>query len=90
MTSGHHSATRDRLIGNVLDRWEMTPNDLKEEMRKHGCGKQLDDLSARLSRMQPTEKAGMKCAICGGIHDNDALTDICTDCEARINTDGSP
>lgn len=35
---------RDRLIGNLLDRWEMTPNDLKEKMREHGCGKQLDAL----------------------------------------------
>ncbi|MFN7124652.1 MAG: hypothetical protein ACK4M8_02135 [Allorhizobium sp.] len=34
----------DRLIGSLLDRWEMTPNDLKEEMREHGCGKQLDAL----------------------------------------------
>ncbi|WQO66806.1 MazG-like family protein [Sinorhizobium medicae] len=39
--SGH-----DALIGNLLDRWEMTPNDLKEEMREHGCGKQLDALLA--------------------------------------------
>ena len=31
-----------------------------------------------------------KCAICGGRHDNDALTDICTSCEARINEEGSP
>lgn len=36
--------TQDRLIGNLLDRWEMTPNDLKAEMREHGCGKQLDAL----------------------------------------------
>lgn len=35
---------RDRIIGNLLDRWDMTPNDLKEEMREHGCGKQLDEL----------------------------------------------
>jgi hypothetical protein len=35
---------RDRLIGNLLDRWEMTPNDLKAEMREHGCGNQLDAL----------------------------------------------
>lgn len=38
--------SRDELIGNLLDRWEMTPNDLKEEMREHGCGKQLDALLA--------------------------------------------
>lgn len=31
-----------------------------------------------------------KCAICGGKHDNDALTDICKGCEARINEEGSP
>ena len=31
-----------------------------------------------------------KCGICEGTHDNDALTDICTSCEARINEDGSP
>jgi len=37
---------QDRLIGNLLDRWEMTPNDLKAEMREHGCGKQLDALTA--------------------------------------------
>lgn len=30
------------------------------------------------------------CAICGGVHDNDALTDICTTCETRINEEGSP
>lgn len=36
-------------------------------------------------------KAGEKlCAICSGKHDNDALTDICTDCEQRINDEGSP
>lgn len=44
MTDAHHSDTRDLLIGNLLDRWEMTPNDLKQEMREHGCGKQLDAL----------------------------------------------
>lgn len=38
------ASTRDRLIGNLLDRWEMTPNDLKQEMRDYGCGKQLDEL----------------------------------------------
>lgn len=31
-----------------------------------------------------------KCAICEGRHDNDLLTDICTDCETRINEEGSP
>lgn len=31
-----------------------------------------------------------KCEICGGPHDNDVLTDICTSCEARINEEGSP
>lgn len=31
-----------------------------------------------------------KCEICGGPHDNDVLTDICTYCEARINEEGSP
>lgn len=30
------------------------------------------------------------CGICGGRHDNDVLTDICTSCEARINEEGSP
>jgi hypothetical protein len=30
------------------------------------------------------------CEICGGRHDNDVLTDICTSCEARINEEGSP
>lgn len=39
-------ATFDTAVGNLLDRWEMTPNDLKEELREHGCGKQLDALSA--------------------------------------------
>lgn len=42
--SWRKSVERDRLIGNLLDRWEMTPNDLKQEMREHGCGKQLDEL----------------------------------------------
>ncbi len=40
------SRTTDRLIGNLLDRWDMTPNDLKMEMRENGCGKQLDELNA--------------------------------------------
>ncbi|WP_225246527.1 hypothetical protein [Agrobacterium tomkonis] len=31
-----------------------------------------------------------ECGICEGPHDNDMLTDICTDCETRINEEGSP
>jgi hypothetical protein len=30
------------------------------------------------------------CAICGGVHDNDGLTDICCVCEQRIADEGSP
>lgn len=30
------------------------------------------------------------CAICGGVHDNDGLTDICCACEQRIADEGSP
>ena len=30
------------------------------------------------------------CEICKERHDNDALTDICKACEARINEEGSP
>ena len=44
----------DRLFGNLLDRWEMTPNDLKQEMRDHGCGNQLDELYAILSAHHAT------------------------------------
>lgn len=44
---------RDRLIGNLLDRWEMTPNDLKQEMREHGCGKQLDELLRHVEPPSP-------------------------------------
>lgn len=36
---------------------------------------------------KPPEK---KCEICGGRHDNDALSDICTTCEARISEEGAP
>lgn len=45
----------DRLIGNLLDRWEMTPNDLKEEMREHGCGKQLDELLREIEKRERSE-----------------------------------
>jgi hypothetical protein len=31
----------------------MTPNDLKQEMREHGCGKQLDDLIGFTSNQPP-------------------------------------
>ncbi|MBX4941197.1 hypothetical protein [Rhizobium binae] len=48
------SIDRDRIIGNLLDRWEMTPNDLKAEMREHGCGKQLDDLLREVEGRQST------------------------------------
>ncbi|SER58473.1 hypothetical protein [Rhizobium sp. NFR03] len=47
------TATRDRLIGNLLDRWEMTPNDLKQEMREHSCGKQLDELLSHVEAPPP-------------------------------------
>lgn len=46
------SAAQHQLIGNLLDRWEMTPNDIKAEMREYGCGKQLDAL---LSNPSPTQ-----------------------------------
>jgi shikimate kinase len=48
------AADRERLIGNLLDRWEMTPNDLKAEMREHGCGKQLDALMVHVESSTPT------------------------------------
>lgn len=44
---------RDRIIGNLLDRWEMTPNDLKQEMREHSCGKQLDELLRHVEAPAP-------------------------------------
>ncbi|MDR6818444.1 hypothetical protein J2X76_003621 [Neorhizobium sp. 2083] len=51
------SNTRDRLIGNLLDRWEMTPNDLKQEMREHSCGKQLDELLHHVESPSPQPRA---------------------------------
>lgn len=51
------TATRDRLIGTLLDRWEMTPNDLKQEMREHGCGKQLDELSRQVEAPSPETRS---------------------------------
>ncbi|KQZ49757.1 hypothetical protein ASD54_12535 [Rhizobium sp. Root149] len=47
------ASTPDSLIGNLLDRWEMTPNDLKQEMREHGCGKQLDELLRHVDNPSP-------------------------------------
>jgi hypothetical protein len=44
----------------------------------------------RDGRAEASKPPHSKCGICEGIHDNDALTDICTSCETRINDEGSP
>lgn len=67
MTTG----TRDRLIGNLLDRWEMTPNDLKQEMREHGCGKHLDELSRHVETPpSQTREARATLSSTGDTHGN--------------------
>lgn len=48
------------LIGNLLDHWEGTPNDLKSEVREFGCGKQLDDLLRYMQEEQPLPKVEAK------------------------------
>lgn len=37
---------KDTLIGSLLDAWQGTPNDLKDEMREFGCGRHLDALES--------------------------------------------
>jgi hypothetical protein len=44
---------RDTLVGNVLDHWENTPNDVKEDMRENSCGVQLDALLAYMNDPEP-------------------------------------
>jgi hypothetical protein len=49
-----------------------------------------DDENAILPAVSPQQTTkslalARKCAICDNPHDNDVLTDICTDCEARLS-----
>jgi|SynMetStandDraft_1070027.scaffolds.fasta_scaffold22349_2 hypothetical protein len=62
-------------------------NALEELASRGGTSGALADEALKRLGGKPSSQ---KCAICNGKHDNDVLTDICIDCEARINTDGSP
>lgn len=72
-----HTPDPPAMIQRIVDRFE-TLNLIKEAEAR---GDFWD---------APQPETQSKCAICGGKHDNDVLTDICTDCETRINIDGSP
>ena len=79
---------------------EVAANNLRDEIEKTiailagtGIGSVPNDypLSKLAAAAMPRPYAcDTKCEICGGPHDNDILTDICTSCEARINEEGSP
>lgn len=62
----------------------------KHYCRIHGGYRALDMLlEGKLVEKNP-KRPKEKCGICGGEHDNDALTDICKACELRLEEEGSP
>lgn len=70
----------------------INPDDAKAwnlKADQHYEGRFEPDGSYRIAIPHPAPSKA-KCEICGGRHDNDVLTDICTSCEARINEEGSP